>query len=184
MLLVKTMLTHPTTQSFTLISARNTNDKAIENTIPSWLLPCMCYLSKCKYPTCLQPYMLCVLGALPTTQPPLLPNLDSKIQLIEFTYCIDRFPIEATTPKMNKYAVLLSLLSQQGWEVLPPIIITIGIRGTIHTPSIDRLQELHISTPKIHKLMEKPSQITIKYLRHIILNKRKLEKKQLPVPLN
>ena len=35
--------------------------------------------------------------------------------------------------KVDKYTALQPLLIQQGWDVLPPIIIIAGIRGIIHT---------------------------------------------------
>lgn len=57
------------------------------------------------------------------------------------------------------------------------------IRGVIHIPTVKLLQELQIPTSKIYKLMKNFSQIAIKYLTHIILNKQKLEKKQTPIPL-
>ena len=57
-----------------------------------------------------------------------------------------------------------------------PNIITGGIRGAIHTPTINQLQDLHIPIPKIHKIMKQFSQIIIIYLTHIILNKIELKK--------
>ena len=47
-----------------------------------------------------------------------------------------------------------SLLSQLGWEVPPPITITIGVRETRHTTTTKKnLQNLHIPSPNIHKLL-------------------------------
>ena len=43
-------------------------------------------------------------------------------------------------------------------------------------------QDLEFPNSKIHYLMESFSQIAIRYLAHIILNKKKLEKKQAPIP--
>jgi hypothetical protein len=37
-----------------------------------------------------------ILGAPPTYKPPLTPNPNVKVQIIEFTYCNDRFPATIT----------------------------------------------------------------------------------------
>ena len=58
------------------------------------------------------------------------------------------------------------LLSQQGWIVLPAIIITARMRGAIHTST----------TNKIHKFLEIFSQVAIKYLTRIISNKQNLRR--------
>jgi len=178
------LLAHPTTRCYTLINAGKFKDRTPDNTIPSWLLPCTCYLPRCKCPARLRPDILCILGTTPTAQPPFSPNPSLKIQIFEFTYCNDRFPQEATTRKLEKYDILLPLLTQQGWAVLPQKIITAGIRGSIHTATTKSLLDLKIPNNKIQKLMETFSQISIRYLTHIILNKRKLEKKQAPIPLD
>jgi hypothetical protein len=56
-------------------------------------------------------------------KPPFSPNPILKVQLFEFTHYNDRVPLEATTRKLNNYAVLFPLLIQQGWQVLPLVII-------------------------------------------------------------
>ena len=53
-----------------------------------------------------------------------------------------------------KYATLQPLLSQLGWTILPSIIIGVGTRGIVHTTTTKQLQDLHIPTIKIRKLME------------------------------
>ena len=58
------------------------------------------------------------------------------------------------------------------------------MQDIIHTTTTKHPQDLHIPNSKIHKLMESFSQIAIKYLTHIILNIRKLDKKQAPIPLD
>lgn len=54
---------------------------------------------------------------------------------------------------------------------LSPIIITSAIHGTY---TIKHLMDLKFPQNKIHELMVTFSQIVIKYLTQIILNKRKL----------
>ena len=112
------------------------------------------------------------------------PNPNFEVQIFEFTYCNNRFLVEAINQKLDKYAILHPFLSQLGWIILPPVIITTRIRGILHTTIVNLLQNLQIPNSKIHKLMDIFSQIAISYLTYIILNKRKLDKKQIPVPLN
>lgn len=87
---------------------------------------------------------MCILGAPPNATPPFTPNPDLKVQICEVTYYNDRFLVEATTYKLNKYTILQTMLAQQGWDVLPPIIITTSINGSIHTPTIKQLSNLKI----------------------------------------
>jgi hypothetical protein len=98
----------------------------------------MCYLPRCQCPAKLSPYMVCIIG-----DPPPTPRRHS-------TYDNETFLTEATYQNFNKYAFLQPLLSQQGWEVVPPIIITTDIKGPAHTPSVKQLHELHIPTHNIH----------------------------------
>ena len=46
--IAQTPSTHPTTRYFTLITVGHIKDKPPENAIPSWLLPCLCYLPRCN----------------------------------------------------------------------------------------------------------------------------------------
>ena len=55
-----------------------------------------------------------------------------------------------------------------------------ALQRTIHNAPIKTLLELKIPFFKIHKPMETLSQIYIRYLTHVILNKCKLEKKIQP----
>ena len=92
-----TLLAHPTTRYFTLINAGKLNKQTPDNTIPSCLLPCSCYLPRCKCPTQLHPDILCTLGATPMAKPSFSPNPNLQFQLFEFTYYNNRFPLETTT---------------------------------------------------------------------------------------
>lgn len=75
-------------------------------------------------------------------------------------------PHKAATQKKNKYVILNPITSQLGWVV--PIIITAGIRDTIHTTSIKSLQNLQNPHTNGNYLKN-----TTCYLTNIILNKRK-----------
>lgn len=92
--------------------------------------------------------------------------------------------MEVTTRTLHDHAILHPLLTQKGWEVLPPVIMTTCLRGTLHTTTTELLQELCVFTNRIHKLMKTFSQVAIKYSTHIISNKRKLENKKGLVPLD
>ena len=139
---INTLVAHPTVRCFTLINAGKLNEWTPENTIPSWILP------RYKCSAQLRPDILCTLGATPTSKPRYSPNPNLKVQLYEFTYCNNRFSLEATTRHPDKYAVLLPLLTQQGWQVLPPIIINDGILDTIHTTTTKSLTNPKNAYPK------------------------------------
>ena len=60
--------------------------------------------------------------------------------------------------------------------------ITVGIRGAIQEYFIDKLTKLKIPKSNIKNLMNDMHQNAIKYLTYLVLNKRKLDNKQTPVP--
>ena len=60
--------------------------------------------------------------------------------------------------------------------------ITVGIRGAIQEYFIDKLTKLKIPKSNIKNLMKDMHQNAIKYLTYLVLNKRKLDNKQTPVP--
>jgi hypothetical protein len=64
----------------------------------------------------------------------------------------------------------------------PLITITIGVRGAIQKHSIEKLNSLKIPKANIKTLMKSLHNRDIKYLTYLILNKRKLDNKQTPVP--
>ena len=104
------------------------------------------------------------------------------VQLIEFTYCHDRFPEQAIMQKHTKYDPLINAIQNNGWKTNPLITITAGVRGAIHEHSIEKLNNLKIPKANIKNLMKSLHHNAIKYLTYLILNKRKLDNKRSPVP--
>lgn len=107
----------------------------------------------------------------PTNQPPSPRTQTLKCQYINLSIIMTKFPLKLPS-QLVTYTTLQSLLTRLGWTIPPPTIITVGMRGTIGTTK--ELQGLHIPITKIHKLTETFIYIAIKYLIHIILDKRKL----------
>lgn len=74
-----------------------------------------------------------------------------------------RFSVAITIRKLDKYVILTKpppFLAQEGWDVLPPIVIAIRIHGYIHTPTLQCLLDFKIPTTKDNKLREFLSQIS------------------------
>jgi hypothetical protein len=99
-----------------------------------------------------------------------------------FSYCHDRFPEQAIAQKHSKYDPLNHAIHNKGWKTNPVITIIAGVRGAIHEHSIQKLKDLKIPKSNIKKLMKDIHQNAIKYLTYLVLNKRKLDNKQTPVP--
>ena len=116
-----------------------------------------------------------MIGAPNHTTLPISPSPNHIVQFIEFTYCHDRFPEQAIAQKHTKYDPLNHAIHNNGWRTNP-------VRGAIHEHSIQKLTDLKISKPNIKKLMKDIHQNAIKYLTYLVLNKRKLDNKQAPVP--
>jgi hypothetical protein len=81
-----------------------------------------------------------------------------------------------------KYGPLINTLQNNGLQTNPIITITAGVKGAIHEHSINKLTKLKISKSNIKSLMKHIHQNAIKYLTYLVLNKRKLDKKQTLVP--
>ena len=96
------------TRFYTLTNAGHLNNKPPENTIPEWVIKCTCSQPTCQCPAKLWPDVLCLIGAPNHTQTPIAPSPTITTQLIEFTFCYDRFPEQALTHKHNKYDPLIT----------------------------------------------------------------------------
>ena len=102
--------------------------------------------------------------------------------IVAITYYHDRFLEQTFTHKHTKYDPLINNIQNNGWETNPFVTITVGVRGAIHENSLDKLTNLKIPKPNIKILMKDIHQNAIKYLTYVVLNKRKLNNKQRPVP--
>ena len=116
------------------------------------------------------------------TQTPISPSINHTVQFIEFTYYHDRFPEQARTHKHTKYDPLIRNIQNNGWKTNPLITITARVRGAIHEHSIEQLYKRKLPKSSINTLMKNLHQNAIKYLTYIVLNKRKLDNKQIPIP--
>jgi hypothetical protein len=166
------------------MNAGTFNNNSPENIVPTWLLPCICSTNRCHCNARFRPDILCVKGLSYQSNPPtdIDPNL--TIQFIEFTYCNDRFSLEATEAKNHKYKPLLDSIAARGWKIEPLIVITAGARATSHTPSMEIL-ETHLKLPmaSIKHTFKNINTIAIQYAMSILLHKRRIENHQ-PLPPN
>lgn len=95
-----------------------------------------------------------------------LPSPLLMLNFLEITYCNNRFSKVTTTHKHAKYDVLISHCHQLKKQILPPLMVTKGIKGTIHN-------SFHQQT---HWSLNPSNQIPLKNLAYIISNKRKKKK--------
>ena len=96
-----TLLMHPSAQNYKRIHADNTKNWPVDNTLSSYLLPCTCYLPKCKCPACFHLDILWIRGTNPHDTPPFHPSPQIQIPFIDFTQCNVRFSPTAITCKHN-----------------------------------------------------------------------------------
>jgi hypothetical protein len=181
-LITQTLQANKNTRFLTMANACHYNNRAQEQTVPDWLLQCACPHTPCHGLAKLKPDILCILGAPNHITPPISPSPNHTVQFIEFTYCHDRFPEQATIQKHAKYDPLNLAIQNTCWKTNPVITITARVRGAIHEQSIKQLTDLKIPKSNIKKLMKDIHQNAIKYLTYLILNKRKLDNNQPPVP--
>jgi hypothetical protein len=172
----KLLLSCPNTRCYTLMKAGNHNNLPPDNTIPTWLLPCTCNTPRCHCNARFKPDLLCVTGTPYQHQPPTAPTPTITIQFIEFTFCNDRFPLEAIARKTHKYEPLLQDLQAHGWTVAPLMVLTAGARATSHISTMTLLHDqLHIPRSLIKQTCTNINIIAIHHAMSILLYKRKLE---------
>lgn len=63
--LLTPFLSFSTTKQFTLVNALIYNQQHLDGILSSWLLPCFCYLPKCKCLVWFHPKILCIKGKAP-----------------------------------------------------------------------------------------------------------------------
>ena len=180
--MAQTLQANKNTRFFTLTNAGHLPNHPQEQTIPDWLLQCICTQEPCQCQAKLRPNIMCIIGAPNHIQTPILPSINHTVQFIEFTYCHDRFPEQACTHKHDKYDPLITTLRANGWNTNPLITITARVRGAIHEHPIEQLTNLKIPKTHIKTLMKNIHQNAIKNLTYMVLNKRKLDNKQNPIP--
>jgi hypothetical protein len=102
-----------TSRCFTLVNIRAKNNKAQDNTVPSWLLLYICPTKPCKCNIRLKSNILLVLNH-PHDKPPLVkPITNVTIQFVECTYCNDKFPPKKIIEIKTKYVALIEDIKQQ-----------------------------------------------------------------------
>jgi hypothetical protein len=158
------------------------NSNPPENTVPPWLLPCTCSTPRCHCNSRLRPDLLRVQGLPYLSNPRDIVNTSLTSQFLEFTYTDDRYLDDKITAKINKYQPLIDNIQALGWKVAPLIVISTGVRGTIHIPSINNLKTTYkFKEVLIKNTLTNINTIAIQHLTSIILHKQRLENNQ-PLP--
>lgn len=141
-LIARTLQANKSTQFFTLIILGTHNNKPPNPTIPEWILNCTYMQPPCQCLAKLRLGIICILGASNQSQPPLTPYPTHTFQFVEFTYCHDKFHVQALEHKHTKYDPLINTIQNHGWTINPLIAITAGVRGAIHKHSMPKLNKL------------------------------------------
>jgi hypothetical protein len=76
----------------------------------------------------------------------------------------------------------MNTIQSNGWKTNPLIIITTRVRGAIHEHSINKLINLKMLKSTIKTLTRNIYRNINKYLTYMVLNQRKFENKQAPIP--
>jgi hypothetical protein len=92
--------------------------------------------------------------------------------------------VSACFEVLVEFQPLINDIIGVGWKVDPLIVITAGVRGTTHTPSMELL-ETNLKLPKttIKHTFKEINTVAIQHAGSIILHKRKIENNQ-PLPLD
>jgi hypothetical protein len=178
----KLLVSSPLSQCKTLMNAGYFNSNLLENTIPPWLLPCKCSTPRCHCNSRLRPDLLYVQGLPYLSNPRDIIDTSLTIQFLEFTYTNDRYPDNKINAKLNKYQPLIDNIQALGWKVAPLIVISTGVCGTTHIPSINNLKRTYkFKEALIKNTLTNINTIAIQYLTSIILHKQRLKNNQ-PLP--
>jgi hypothetical protein len=178
----KLLISNTKSRCFILVNAGKSDGQVQENTVPNWLLPCSCnnQTQRCQCNAKLRPYILCIRNHPYNADLPQGSNHTLTVQLIEFTYCNDRYYPDKIQEKRDKYLELINDIKARGWNVDPLITLTAGARGSTHKNTILKLKRAY-SLPKniIDPMVSQLNIIAIKFAMNILLFKRKLENNQL-----
>jgi hypothetical protein len=165
------------------MNARIYNNFPPYNIVPPWLLPCTCNTPRYHCNARFKPDLLCVRGIPYQHPPPTTPTSSITIQFIEFTFCNDRFPTNAISRKINKYAPLLHDVQACGWQVALLMVLTARATTTTHISTMTPLHDtLHIPKLKIQQTCTNINIIAIHHAMSILLYKHRLENNQ-PLPI-
>jgi hypothetical protein len=128
---------------YILMNAGKSDGQTHENTVPNWLLPCICnnQSQRCQCNAKLKPDILCIRNHPYNAEPPTGPNPTLRVQFIEFTYCNDRYSPDKIQEKTRKYQGLIDAIKAEGWNVDPLLTLTTGARGSTHKSTITELQK-------------------------------------------
>ena len=132
----KLLISSPLSRCMTLMNVGSFHFQPPENIVPTWFLPCTCLTPRCHCNSQLRPDLLCIQSLPYLSRPPDTIDTSLIIQFLKFTYTNDRFPEDKITAKINKYQPLFDNIKALGWKVAPLIVISAGVRGTTHIPSI------------------------------------------------
>ena len=129
--IAKTLLAYSTTRCFTLTNVGKIQDTPPDSTIPTWLLPCSCYLLRCKCLARLRPDSLCLLGITSTDQPPFLPHPHDFKYFNSLTTTINSRKPTLQGNKQNTMPSKLHWHKNDG-QPKPPLLL----QPTLEVPSI------------------------------------------------
>ena len=170
--LCELILSNHKTHNYILMNAGTFNNNPPENTIPHWLLPCICSRPRCQCNARFKPDILYIAELPFLTHSTSTPTTNCSIQFIEFTYTNDRFSQDTIDNKILKYQPLINNITNLGWIVKPLIVITAGARGTIHSPSMKILENaLQLPIKSIKQTFQKFNTIAIHHASSILLYK-------------
>ena len=115
------------------------NERAQENTVPTWLLPCTCGTQRCHCNAMFKPDILCVIGH-PYDHPTKRPYNRHHHTIHKIYICNDIFVVETLDRKITKYQPLINNIITKGWNVAPLTILVACARATTHIPSMKKLE--------------------------------------------
>jgi hypothetical protein len=103
-------------------------------------------------------------------------------QFLESNYTNNRYLDNKITAKLNKYQPFIDNIQALGWKVAPLIVISAGICGTTHIPSINNLKITYkFKEALIKTTLTNINTVAIQHLTSIILHEHRLENNQ-PLP--
>jgi hypothetical protein len=110
----KLLISSPLSRCLVLMNVGYFNNQPPDNTVPSWLLPCVCSTQRCHCNARLRPDLLCIRGIPYMERSPTQIDPSITIQFIELTYTNDRYHEDKINAKIAKYTPLLHDIQMLG----------------------------------------------------------------------
>jgi hypothetical protein len=103
------------------------------------------------------------------------PHTNTKVTLVDITYCLENRVAQAIANKRSHYAPLRRALMNQGHDVSQVAVIVMCVCGSVPTSTLKALEDLGINRGPAESLLRKTHIAACEYMRRMCHTRRAIE---------